>query len=614
MVNRKTATRQPSKKLHALVLLAAAAVHQPARSQPNSLSDLLRGIWVVDQHVGPQLDRHVTLCRSGSGWTVKTDLRAASLVDTTDGALRASFADGSIFRARVPFASAPPQGFWVQPPSPVLVSYATPVPLARLSGNCWQGNLSPLESRVRFSLVIYRRPDGALAADFIDPRWGARKGLTVMADWRGAILSDAKIRLTAIWDIRPVGLTAHWDKAANRLTVISDALPYPVTLIRSRAGGPGLASHEGAPASFTKSPVTRGDGWSTSTLAREGIDPQPIRQLVASIDTGSDLASAPNKIQALLIARNGKLVFEDYFFDFHAGELHDMRSAGKTIAPILLGAALGDRASSILDRKVDDVFASYRPLRNFDDRKKAMTVRDLMSMRSGYDCDDNNPNAPGNEERTQEQTATPDWYRYILDLPMASQPGGDRALYCSIDLHLSGGVARTLSGTWLPELFARTIAEPLQISQWAMNLTPTGDGYTGGGLYLSPRDQLKLGQLYLDGGLWNGHRVVSKDWVAESIRPYGTFRPVIPRDLNHRYGLGWHIHNLIVGGKNYPEFSAEGAGGQFVIVVPSLRLAVAIAGADFTSIQWYNWIFDIMQKYVIPAASPDRNSPPRRPS
>lgn len=166
----------------------------------------------------------------------------------------------------------------------------------------------------------------------------------------------------------------------------------------------------------------------------------------------------------------------------------------------------------------------------------------------------------------------------------------------------SDSVARIITREWLPQLFDERIAQPLQIHRWAMNLMPTGEGYMGGGLYLAPRDQLKLGQLYLNGGVWNGSRIVSQGWVEQSVTPYGRFRPVIPRDVNHRYGLGWHIHDLVSGGRSYRVFSAEGAGGQFVIVIPALDMVVAIAGADYTSIDWYSWLFDVNQDYLIPAA------------
>jgi CubicO group peptidase (beta-lactamase class C family) len=155
----------------------------------------------------------------------------------------------------------------------------------------------------------------------------------------------------------------------------------------------------------------------------------------------------------------------------------------------------------------------YRPFANDDARKAKLTLADLMSMRSGLARDDNDPDSPGGEDRMQRQKDQPDWYRYRLDLPMLKEPGGRDAVYCSADLNLVGGVAETIAQTWNGDLFERHVAEPLGFATYHLNLMPTGSGYTGGGVYLRPRDALKLGQLYLAGGLWNGTRVVSRDWV-----------------------------------------------------------------------------------------------------
>jgi CubicO group peptidase (beta-lactamase class C family) len=113
----------------------------------------------------------------------------------------------------------------------------------------------------------------------------------------------------------------------------------------------------------------------------------------------------------------------------------------------------------------------------------------------------NDDNSPGNEDARQRQTMQPDWYKYTLDLPMVHDPGGDQAVYCSVGMNLLGGIVRHATQTWLPEFFRENVATPLQIKSYYWNLMPNGEGYAGGGLYLRPRDQLKLGQLYLNGGV-----------------------------------------------------------------------------------------------------------------
>src|SRR5262249_18713794 len=159
----------------------------------------------------------------------------------------------------------------------------------------------------------------------------------------------------------------------------------------------------------------------------------------------------PLNIQALLIARHSKLVFEEYFYGFSQDRPHDMRSAGKTFAPMLIGLARERGAKVSPDTLVYSLFPEGQPFVHMDDRKRKMRVQDLMSMTAGYDCDeDHSSSAPGNEGLMQSQTDQPNWYKYTLDLPMAHEPGGNRAYYCSGELNLAGGVAHQVSGTWLP--------------------------------------------------------------------------------------------------------------------------------------------------------------------
>src|ERR1017187_4864006 len=116
---------------------------------------------------------------------------------------------------------------------------------------------------------------------------------------------------------------------------------------------------------------------------------------------------------------------------------------------------------------------------------------------------------------------------------------------------------------------------------------PDGQAYFGGGAYLRPRDQLKLGQLYLDGGVWNGKRIVSKNWVTESISVHSRFAETYSLGQKHQYGYGWHIHDLKSGVKTYRVFAAEGNGGQVIIVVPDLDLVVGITGGSYGEFdQW----------------------------
>ena len=154
-----------------------------------------------------------------------------------------------------------------------------------------------------------------------------------------------------------------------------------------------------------------------------------------------------------------------------------------------------------------------------------------------------------------------------------------------------------MTGTWLPVLFDRFVAQPLGISRFYMNLTPTGEGYGGGGVQMRPRDFLKFGALYLAGGVWNGRRVVSSQWVAASTAP------LVPTGPGRADGYAWHLNTLHAGGRDYREYEANGNGGQFLIVLPELDVAIVFTAGEYGRYGVWRKLRDSwVAESIIPAA------------
>jgi len=140
-----------------------------------------------------------------------------------------------------------------------------------------------------------------------------------------------------------------------------------------------------------------------------------------------------------------------------------------------------------------------------------------------------------------------------------------------------------------------------------INLMPTGEAYGGGGFYVRPRDELKLGQLYLSGGVWNGQRVVSKKWVQESLALRSHFKQRMDIDVDHGYGYGWHTRPLHVGARVIRDYYAGGNGGQLVIVIPELDMVVAMNGGDYAEARkFFRWELELLPQYILAAALPMR--------
>jgi CubicO group peptidase (beta-lactamase class C family) len=233
-----------------------------------------------------------------------------------------------------------------------------------------------------------------------------------------------------------------------------------------------------------------------------------------------------------------------------------------------------------------------------------------MTHTSGLACDDNDDASPGNEGTMQGQDRQPDWWKYTLDLLMAHDPGS-RYAYCSANMNLMGAALTSATGTWLPELFERTIARPLQFGPYHWNLMPTGEGYLGGGAYVRPRDLLKVGQAYLDGGVWQGRRIVETSWVARSTEPVVEISPAttgLDPELFPEYylagadGYAWHLNGVRTGDRVLRDYAATGNGGQMLIVIPELDLAVVFTGGNYMQGGiWNRWRNDIVGGGIVPS-------------
>jgi CubicO group peptidase (beta-lactamase class C family) len=460
------------------------------------------------------------------------------------------------------------EGLWVQPRGAVSqVAYATPLK---------HGKPEPLAEHYTLYMLI----DGQTAMFRVPER-----------NYLGGA-SYARYEVNLDGDsVRFVDTTHTFapfagSKEADRIVLRWPGLDMPLVL--RRASGAQAAAFYPRPKGAIyqyRVPVADGDGWRTARAKDVGIDETALASIVQAIAETDPAPRTAPLIQSLLIARHGRLVLDEYFFGFDADHLHDLRSAGKTFTSVMVGAAMDRGAHFDMNTPVYPLFDDPQP-----DRSK-ITVGTLLTHSTGLACDDNDDASPGNEDKMYSQTAQPDWYRYTLDLPVAHEPATTYA-YCTGGINLAAGVVRRTMGVWLPVFFQRTVAEPLGIERWAMNLTPSGEGYGGGGLYLRPRDLLKLGQAYLDSGVWNGHRVVSAAWVQQSTARH------MQSGENTWDGYGWHLNVL----NGHQEYEATGNGGQFLIVIPDLDLAVVFTAGNYNRYPiWKNFRDVITAQQIMPA-------------
>src|SRR6185312_5893540 len=158
----------------------------------------------------------------------------------------------------------------------------------------------------------------------------------------------------------------------------------------------------------------------------------------------------------------------------------------------------------------------------------------------GLDCDDNDDASVANEDRMQSQHVQEDWYKLVLDSPMVRDPG-TKAVYCSASINLAGGAIAAATRSWLPLYFDRHVAQLLEMQRYALNLAPGGQWYLGGGAYVRPRDFLKIGQVYLNHGVWHGRQIVDPAWITKS------WQARLPLSASDDYGYAWHLRSYTVG-------------------------------------------------------------------
>ncbi len=608
----------------ALVLAVAPAAltqaPEPAREQAQAATaqDPLVGIWATETTFGPALRGELTVTREGLSWRA-TLASAESRFDVTSDSIRCAFS-GNLgqFRGALTDDGRTITGFWLQPssvteerPDPVgsRQAFATPLVLQRARRDVWRGTVQPLEERFTLYLRIFRNADGSLTGAFRNPDLNSNGGASHFrvsregdSVWFSARFDDMspEISHSALLAHDPDRLQIFWPDV-GRVLELARRAPEQAPNFFPRPPG----------VTFTyKKPPATGDGWETARARDIGIDEAVLTRLVQRLIDADPSVRRPALIHSILVAQRGKLVLEEYFFGYGPDTPHDTRSAGKTFASVMLGAAMMQGVKIAPETKVYDQLAGMGPFANPHPRKPQITLAHLMTHTAGLACDDNDAGSPGNEDTMYSQRLQPNWWKHALDLPMLHEPGS-RYAYCSANINLVGAALTTATGTWLPELFERMVARPLQFGPYHWNLMPTDEGYLGGGAWVRPRDLLKIGQVYLDGGVWRGRRIVDTSWVTRSTAPDVEISPATtgldPSQFSDFYvsgadGYAWHMYGVRSGERTYREYEATGNGGQLLIVVPEFDLVVVFTGGNYRQGGiWSRWRNEIVGAEIIPA-------------
>ena len=598
-------------KLLVALILGFAPAGVAVGSQRTAETETLVGLWAHETHFRPALRGPLAIRRSGGRWLGAIGGAEASAPAGDGAEIRLAFGDQGSFRGRLADGGRTIRGFWVQPNNgrgSFGQPFATPISLARDSANLWRGSATPLDESFTLYLSVFRDADGALTAAFRNPERNSNGGASRFEVSR----EGDNVRFVVRYDGGEIDHRATLLRDPDRLRIAWPELDRTIELTRRDPAQARSFFPRGGTApryAYSRPPET-GDGWRTAAAGEQGIDEAVLARAVQGIVDTDPTARPPILMHSMLVAYRGRLVLEEYFFGHDRETTHDVRSAGKTFSSVMLGAAMMQGVDLSPETRIYPLMRNLGPFAHPDPRQGEITLAHLLTHSAGLACNDNDEASPGNEDTMTGQTGQPNWWKYTLDLATAFDPGS-RYAYCSANINLVGGALTVATRTWLPEYFERTVAEPLQFGRWHWNLMPTGEGYIGGGAQLRPRDLLKIGQAYLDGGVWNGRRIVTADWVRTSTAPRMEISPATTgyseEEFGNYYGggadaLAWHMSPMTVSGRTVPGYAASGNGGQVLLVIPEYELAVVFTGGNYRQGGvWGRWAQQIVGDQILPA-------------
>jgi len=333
-------------------------------------------------------------------------------------------------------------------------------------------------------------------------------------------------------------------------------------------------------------------GLSTSLLLfGQNVRAQPFDDLSSAIEQGQF-----GNLKAVVISRYGEIVYEDYFRGAVAGDLRQVQSVTKSIGSALIGIA--HRQGKIqLDQNLEQFFGDLYPMTQSPyQNKRSITVENILQQRHGIQWDEIHTDYRDPQNPVAQMIGSNDWYGYVLTRPMDSAPG-QKFTYSTGASTLMSRMIRFATGMG-PEAFARReLFDPLGIGavHWEVyseagmghGLTdwpgPDHDVPLGFSLWLTARDMLKFGELYLNGGVYNGHRILDQSWVDASwTKSSHSGNSEFFSEPGWGHGYQWWIAEMADAlDRNWHVYFASGWGSQVIFVIPELGLVVVTVGDNY---------------------------------
>jgi len=317
-------------------------------------------------------------------------------------------------------------------------------------------------------------------------------------------------------------------------------------------------------------------GWRSSTPEQQGMDSGLLSAMLGEI------LEENYAIDSVTIVRNGYMVTDVSIHPFSSTLKHNIYSCTKSVVSALVGIAIDQGYIEGLQQPVLSFFPQQTKA-NRDANKEAMILEHLLTMTTGFQCQDSYLYRWSGLDQMRESE---DWVQFVLDLPMEGEPG-ERFEYCNGASHLLSGIIQETTGMSANDYAAEHLFGPLGISDVDWSSSPQGISVGYSELRMRPQDMAKIGVLYLNEGRWDGVQIVPSEWVVSSTSQF------ISATLEDGYGYQWWVDDSDM-------YLALGYRGQFIYVIPEKEMVVVFTSSlednDFYIPQ------TLLNEFIIPAA------------
>ena len=357
-------------------------------------------------------------------------------------------------------------------------------------------------------------------------------------------------------------------------------------------------------------PENINDGLKTGTLESVNLDAATIAKGVKKIRDGKF-----GEVHSILIYKQNRLVLEEYFeghkYKWNAkayhGKLvswnrnlpHELMSCTKSITSACIGIAIDKGFIQSVHQSIFDYLPDHQHLKV--NNREYITIEHLVTMTSGLAWD---------EWSSSHGTSANDidslWFdcketiSCVLNRPWWKEPG-QLFTYNGGGTIILGEIIKNASNMSTYEFAKKYLLEPLGIENTQWSQFPGGVWDGSGSFFMTPRDMIKVGAVYLNNGLWNGERIIPSNWVEKSSTPYKNNIDIkIPGEDSgkNNYGYTWWISEFSHSGDKIKMFRAGGWGGQEIMVFPELEMVVVFTGGNYART---TRLFKILEKYILPA-------------